>query len=131
MPKKEDYREYVAETQTLSTSLSLSYAPLKKSYSFSAYASNDTTQNRDWGMDTSYFYSEAGIEWDLSAHRGGRKNLLSLTVAYDRYEDHMYSGANMGGASVQVNIKSYSLGSILRSLNHSKRDRSRNSARVH
>jgi hypothetical protein len=120
---QEDYRDYAVETQTVSTSLSLSYYPPQKNYGFTAYASNDTQQNLDWGMDTNYFYSEAGIEWDLS-NPGGLRNLLSLTFGYDRYEDSIYSGSNMEGYSVKVSFKSYSLGSILRSHNQSRTDNS-------
>ena len=112
---EEDYGDYAAQTQTVSTSLDLSYEPPKSVYSFTAYASNDKMQNQDWGMDTNYFYAEVGIKWDLSEQGDAVRNLLSLTIAYDRYDDYIYSESNMGGPSVQLNFKSYSLGSILRS----------------
>jgi hypothetical protein len=121
---EEDYREYAVETRTFSKALSLSYKPLQNNYTFSAYISSDTQENHDWGMDTSYFYSEAGIEWDLS-DSGGVRKLLSFTVGYDRYEDHIYSGANMDDVSVKISFKSYSLDSILRAHNQFRDDRSR------
>jgi hypothetical protein len=116
---QEDYRDYVVETQTVSTSLSLSYYPSQKNYGFNAYVSSDTQQNLNWGMDTHYFYSEAGIEWDLS-NRGTKKNLMSLTFGYERYDDKIDPGSNMDDFSVKLSFKSYSLGSILRSRNRSR-----------
>jgi hypothetical protein len=120
---EENYREYEAETRSTSIALSLKYKPTKKNIVFTAYASNDTEKNLDWGTDVNYFYSKAGIEWDLS-DRSVARNILSLTVGYDRYEDHIYSSSNMDDLSVMISFKSYSLGSILRSHDRSKYDNS-------
>jgi hypothetical protein len=121
---EEDYRDYAAQTHTVSASLDLSYEPPQRAYSFTAYASNDKTQNQDWGMDTNYFYAEAGIKWDLSERGGPVRKFLSFSIAYDRYDDYIYSNANMGGPSVQLSFKSYSLGSILRSNSRPERSHS-------
>ena len=112
----QSYQDYGAETETVSTSLSMVYRPRKKNYSFNIYASHDSSENLDWGMDTNYFYAQAGIQWELSGRKSTR-NLLSLTVGYDRYEDELYSGANSDDYSVKISFKSYSLGGVLRSRN--------------
>jgi hypothetical protein len=105
------YTDYGATTKSLSTAFSLTYAPARKNYRFKAYASNDTVENLDWGMDTNYFYSEAGIEWDLAEHQIATRR-LSLTIGYDGYEDKVYSGSSSSNYSVKLSFRSYSLGSI-------------------
>lgn len=112
----QSYRDWGVETETVSTAMSIVYRPHHRKFRIKAYASYDTLENVEWGMDTNYFYSKASIEWELNGKRGLR-NLLSLSLGYDRYEDELYSRSNTEDYSIKLTLKSYSLDNLFRPRN--------------
>jgi SPOR domain len=112
------YQGWGVETETLSTSVSATYHPKNRDYSFDFYASHDSEQTPEWWIDTNYFYSQASVKWDLWDKQGS-KSFLALTFGYSRYEDEIYSGSNSDDFSVKISFKSYSLDRVLNGRNAS------------
>jgi hypothetical protein len=109
---RDEYRDLEVDTQTLSATLSVAYAPESKNYQFTADFSYDSAKNRDWGMDTNYYYAEAGIRWQLK-ESGWSRSFLTLSASHDRYEDGIYSASGSEDFSVRLEFKSLSLYDIL------------------
>ncbi|WP_418259683.1 SPOR domain-containing protein [Haliea sp. E17] len=106
----QNYQDWGVESETLSTAVSVMYRPRERDYSFNIYVSQDSQEAPEWGVETEYFYSEAGIQWDLR-----NNNLLALTFGYNRYDDKIYSGSDSDDFSVKISFKSYALDRILNS----------------
>jgi hypothetical protein len=108
----EDYARSGGSTRTMSSSLHLTYQPPRRNYLFSAFASHDSSRNREWDLDTGYLYSEAGIQWKLGGS-GPVTRLLSFAIAYADYRDRSVGGADTSDLSVQLTFRSFSLSDIL------------------
>jgi hypothetical protein len=97
------YPDAASTTHRRSASLSLDYWPSKDT-GYRAFGSYYTEENRQWGMDTRYLYTELAVvrALRLTARRG---ETISLSAGYQRYLD---------AASPEDDVGEYTLWLMLR-----------------
>jgi hypothetical protein len=108
----ERYQDYGVETERISKAMSVVYRPTETNYNLTFFVSQDDYENLDWGMDSTYLYSYAGIEWDLGGPSNNRSR-VSLSVDYSQYLDEVYTGTNSKDFSIKITFKSYSMQGLL------------------
>jgi hypothetical protein len=101
----EVYDAMDARTRTLGSYLSASLKPWGRDYELMAFASYDASSNADWGLDSEYFYSEFGMQWNVDRRNAARQT-LSLALAYDEYRDGFVRDADTSSFSVRLTFRS-------------------------
>jgi hypothetical protein len=117
----ESYRQWGVESENESKAVTAVYRPTNTNYWLNLYVSHDSRENRDWGVDADYFYSQASVEWRVG-DRKSSSNLVSLALGYSRYDDELYSAANEDEFSVRMTFTTYFLDDLLRGRNRFRHD---------
>lgn len=108
---EETYPTTGATTRTIGSYLSMALQPRRHDYQLTAYASYDASQNAHWNLNTRYFYSEVGVLWNIGRSPDSRRS-LSLTLAYDNYEDRFFPHANTSDIALRLTFRAAALAQV-------------------
>ena len=91
-------------TQTPTTGLSLTYAPLQSAIRLTGGASFSRISIRDGSNDVSVHGTSAVADWKIGKFLG-RNDTLSFTFSYDRQLDHVFRANSHEGLSSMLQFK--------------------------
>lgn len=92
------------QTQTLGASLLLNYQPEQSKFNFYGYGEYGMQKNRDWYLDTNYFYTGIGFKRDFGRKSSSGTKRWSLELGYYRYVDKLSPSSSVDDLSFQLNL---------------------------
>jgi hypothetical protein len=92
----EAYLDQSARTRSMYSSLSFALTPRRSKFTYTLFGQYDTSVNRAWYMDSSYYYTGVGIE---RRHNETKPNSArwSVQLGYDQYSDEFTPNSDIGG----------------------------------
>lgn len=91
-------------TQTRWASLLLNYQLEQSKLNFYGYGEYSMQKNRDWDLDTDYFYTGIGLKRDFGRKSSSGTKRWSLELGYYRYVDKIFPSSNVDDIIFQLNL---------------------------